>query len=72
VERKPDIRGLRIQPRRWVMERSFAWLSWTLRLAKDDERCVQTSEALIEVAATRLLPRSLTLSRNLRFPYRYC
>jgi len=57
VEREPGTRGFQVQPRRWVVERSFAWLSRNRRLAKDYERKVQTSETLIEVAATRLLLR---------------
>jgi putative transposase len=54
VERGPGTHGFQVQPRRWVVERSFAWLSRNRRLAKDYERMVQTSEALIEVAAIRL------------------
>jgi putative transposase len=59
VERAPSTRGFNIQPRRWIVERSFAWLTRNRRLAKDYERHVQTSETLIEVAATRLLLRRL-------------
>jgi putative transposase len=55
VEREPGSRGFSIQPRRWVVERSFAWLIRNRRLAKDYERKVQTSEILIELAAIRLL-----------------
>jgi putative transposase len=55
VEREPGTRGFRIQPRRWVVERCFAWLIRNRRLAKDYERKVQTSETLIEVAMIRLL-----------------
>src|SRR5215472_12785064 len=55
VEREPGTRGFQVQPRRWVVERSFAWLSRSRRLAKDYERKVQTSETLIEVAMIRLL-----------------
>lgn len=61
VERAPGTRGFNVQPRRWVVERSFAWLIRNRRLAKDYEREVQTSEALIEVAAMRLLLRRLTV-----------
>jgi putative transposase len=57
IEREPGTHGFRVQPRRWVVERSFAWLSRNRRLAKDYERKVQTSETLIEVAASRLLLR---------------
>ncbi len=57
VEREPGSRGFSVQLRRWVVERSFAWLIRNRRLAKDYERKVQTSETLIEVAAIRLLLR---------------
>jgi putative transposase len=59
VEREPGSRGFSIQPRRWVVERSFAWLNRNRRLAKDYERKVQTSETLIEVTAMRLVLRRL-------------
>lgn len=55
VKREPGSRGFSVQPRRWVVERSFAWLIRNRRLAKDYERKVQTSETLIEVAMIRLL-----------------
>jgi putative transposase len=57
VEREPGTRGFQVQPRRWVVERSFAWLARNRRLAKDDERKVQTSETLMELASIRLLLR---------------
>ena len=40
--------------RRWVVERSFAWIGCNHRLAKDYERKVQTSECLMKVAMIRL------------------
>jgi transposase len=55
VTRQPGTRGYSVQPRRWIVERSFAWLSRNRRLAKDYERKVQTSETLIELAILRLL-----------------
>jgi Transposase DDE domain len=57
------MRGFTVQPRRWVVERSFAWLNRNRRLAKDYERKVQTSETLIELAASRLLLRRLVPDR---------
>ena len=59
VEREPGSHSFQVQPRRRVVERSFAWRSQNRRLAKDYERQVQTSESLIEVAATRLVLRRL-------------
>jgi len=55
VERTPGVRGFRVQPKRWVVERTFGWLSRNRRMSKDYERKVQTSETLIELAMIRLL-----------------
>lgn len=59
AECEPGTRGFAVLPRRWVVERSLAWLLRNRRLAKDYERTVQTSETLIEIAATRLVLRRL-------------
>jgi putative transposase len=59
VVRQPGSRGFNVQPRRWIVERSFAWLIRNRRLAKDYERKVQTSETHIEVAMVRFLIRRL-------------
>jgi putative transposase len=55
VQRAPGIRGFAVQPKRWVVERTFSWLSRNRRMNKDSERKVQTSETLIEVAMIRLM-----------------
>jgi putative transposase len=59
VERDLQSKGFEVLPRRWVVERTFGWLSRNRRLVKDYERRVQTSETLIEVAMIRLLLRRL-------------
>jgi putative transposase len=46
-------------PRRWVVERSFAWIGRNRRLAKDYERKVQTSECLMKLAMIRLMLKRL-------------
>ena len=48
-----------LRPRRWVVERTFAWLGHSRRLSKDYERCPHTSEAIIYAATIRLLTRRL-------------
>jgi len=55
VERAPGTRGFSIVLRRWVVERTFSWISRNRRMSKDYERKVQTSETLIQVAMIRLL-----------------
>jgi putative transposase len=56
-------RGFQVLPRRWVVERTFAWISHNRRMSKDYERLAQTSEAFIYVAMTRLMLRRLARAR---------
>jgi putative transposase len=51
--------GFRVLPRRWVVERTFAWLGQNRRLSKEYERRCETSEAFILVAMSRLMLRRL-------------
>jgi putative transposase len=55
VERTPGVRGFAVLPKRWVVERTFGWISRNRRMSKDYVRKVQTSEALIKVVMIRLL-----------------
>jgi putative transposase len=52
--------GVHGVPRRWVVERTFAWLGRYRRLSKDYEYLTTTSEQVIYLAMTRLLLRRLT------------
>jgi putative transposase len=52
--------GLRVLPRRWVVERTFAWQSHAHRLSKDYELVCASSEAMIYACMIRLLLRRLT------------
>lgn len=52
-------KGFQVLPKRWVIERTFAWLSRNRRLARDYERLAQSSEAFIYVAMIRLGLRRL-------------
>jgi len=46
-------------PKRWVVERTFSWLSQNRRMSKDYERLPESSEAFIYVAMSRLMARRL-------------
>lgn len=46
-------------PRRWVVERSFAWISHSRRMSKDYEKLCATGEAFVYAAMTRLMVRRL-------------
>jgi putative transposase len=52
--------GFQVLARRWVIERTIAWLTTNRRLAKDYERLVETGEMLLYLAMCRILLRRLT------------
>ena len=52
-------KGFQVLPRRWVVERTFSWLSQNRRMSKDYERLCATAEAFIYAAMTRLMVRRL-------------
>ena len=58
-QRLMPTRGFRVLARRWVVERTFAWISHNRRMAKDYERLCATGEAFIYAAMTRLMVRRL-------------
>jgi len=49
-----------VLPRRWVVERTFAWLGKQRRFAKDYERLPETSEALLYLGMSRLMLKRLS------------
>lgn len=59
VTAEPDQVGFAVQPRRWVVERTFAWLGNYRRLSKDYERCTRSSEGMIYLASIHTLLKRL-------------
>ena len=51
--------GFHVLPRRWVVERTLAWLGRNRRMSKDYERLVETGEMLLYLAMSRILLRRL-------------
>jgi len=51
VEREPGQVGFKVLPRRWVVERTFAWLGRYRRLSKDYEKCTKSSEGMVYIAS---------------------
>jgi transposase len=58
-EPPPYPRGFIVLPRRWVIERTFAWITRNRRMRCDYEFLAETTEALIYVAMIRLMVRRL-------------
>jgi transposase len=51
--------GFVVQPKRWIVERTFGWLNRSRRLSKDYERTIESSEAFITIAMIHLMARRL-------------
>ncbi len=65
VAREPGAKGFAVLPRRWVVERSFAWMGRYRRLSKEYEALIETSEAMIWAAfGTTMLRRLATLTAS--------
>lgn len=59
VTRAPGVPGFQLLPRRWVVERTLAWLNRNRRLAKDFETSIASATAWIYIASAQLLIRRL-------------
>jgi len=59
VKRSDAAKGFEVIPRRWVVERTSAWLGRCRRLAKDWEKSIASAEAWILIAHIRLITRRL-------------
>ncbi len=56
-------RRFQVLPRRWIVERTFAWICHNRRMSKDYERLPAMSGTFIYVALTRLMVRRLARAR---------
>jgi len=61
-------RGFSVVPLRWVVDRTFSWISRNRRMSKVYEQKVQTSETLIQLAMIRLLLAPLARHPRTRSP----
>ncbi len=58
VKRSDDVKGFKVLPKRWIVERTFGWLIQSRRLIRDHEVRIEHSEALIYLSMTkRMLAR---------------
>jgi putative transposase len=54
-----QLKGFKAEPRRWVIERTLAWLNRCRRLSKDFEKTIASAEAWVILASVRVLSRRL-------------
>jgi transposase len=59
IKRSDAAKGFVLLPRRWVVERTFAWLGRNRRLAKDFEKTIESAEAWLLIASIQLLSRRI-------------
>ena len=59
-----DVKGFKLLPRRWVVERTFAWLGRFRRMSKDYEFHPETSESIVHLAMISIMVRRLTAAQT--------
>ena len=59
IKRSDRVKGFVVLPRRWVVERTFAWLNRNRRLANDFQNSIASATAWIFMASVQLLPRRI-------------
>ncbi len=60
IIRRSDLVGFVVLPRRWVVERTLAWLNRCRRLAKDWQTSIASSEAWMVVSSIRRMTRRIS------------
>lgn len=57
VVKRDELHTFKVLPKRWIVERTFAWLNWSRRLGKDYELRHTSAETIIHIAFAHLLLR---------------
>ena len=70
VRRPPSTKGFKLLPKRWVAERSIAWLGRARRLSKDYERKTQSSETMVRLSAISQMLNRLE-PKHTQPPFKY-
>ena len=64
IKRSDAAKGFKLLPRRWVVERTIAWLNRNRRLANDFERTVQSATAWLFIASVNQITRKIANTCN--------
>jgi transposase len=60
IVKRNELHRFVVLPKRWIVERTLAWISRNRRLAREFERSVRSAEAFIRLAMIRIMLRRLT------------
>jgi transposase len=64
IVKRSDAAGFEVLPKRWIVERTFAWISRNRRLARDFERYASTVAAFVRLAMIRIMLRRLAANAS--------
>jgi transposase len=64
IVKRSDAAGFEVLPKRWIVERTFAWISRNRRLARDFERYAATVAAYVRLAMIRIMLRRLAANAS--------
>ena len=64
IKRSDAAKGFKLLPRRWVVERTIAWLNRNRRLAKDFERTVESATTWLFIASVNQITRRIANAGN--------
>ena len=64
IVKRNELHRFVVLPKRWIVERTLAWISRNRRLARDFERYAQTAAAFVRLAMIRIMLRRLTMSAH--------
>ena len=64
IVKRSDAPGFVVLPKRWIVERTFAWISRNRRLARDFERYATTVTAFVRVAMIRIMLKRLAANTS--------
>ena len=60
VKRSDDVKGFKVVPKRWIVERTFGWLIQSRRLVRDYEVKIEHSEAMIYLSMSKRMLARIT------------
>lgn len=67
IVKRSDLAGFVVLPKRWIVERTLAWISRNRRLCRDYERHARKADAFVRLAMIRIMLRRLGATPQLRF-----